>query len=161
VSGKKRARGRKRTDAFARVGQLFLRVLQRDSTEAPAVVVSPGRGAQWVAAVFIGAPPTELRDQYLRGGQDGAIPARAVNTGDAHRVATGEDAATALANLEADLRASLAHRMTADLAVWKRAYGVGFRPPPGVTVEPMPADPGAPEPRTVSRLPERETYRAT
>ncbi len=53
-------------DRFRAIAVLFLRLLQRDSIEAPMVMVSPGKGALWVAGVFLGAPPPELMAHYLR-----------------------------------------------------------------------------------------------
>lgn len=138
---KKRTR-RERPDRFEAIAVLFLRVLQRDSTEAPAVMVSPGRGATWVAAVFIGKPPAELLESYLRGGTPGsAIPARAPMVGDAWRVATESTGTKALEKLERELREAIAFRLAGDLGAWVRAFGKGFPRPKLSTLKPTPADP--------------------
>jgi hypothetical protein len=117
-------------DRFRAICALFLRMLQRESTEAPNVLVAPARGAQWVAAVFVGAPPAELREHYLRsGGEGSSLPARAAHLGDAHRVALAASGEAALELLEADLRRGLESRMLADQEAWLRAYGEPWRCP--------------------------------
>lgn len=139
-------------DRFRAVSALFLRMLQRDGTEAPTVLVTQGKGAQWVAAVFVGAPPPELAEHYLRAGAPGsALPVRASHLGDAHRVAVAPAGEAALELLEADLRRGLESRMRGDAEAWFLAYGEPWRAPE-LAASP-PADPDAPEPGQGPRRP--------
>lgn len=113
------------SDRFDAISVLFLRVLQRDSTEAPKVVVSPAKGAQWVAAVFIGEPPKELLTHYQRGAVGEAMT-RAPTLSEAFRIATGSSGEGALIALELGLRDALKARLLADLSAWERATGRTF-----------------------------------
>jgi len=132
-------------DRFRAIGLLFLRVLQRDSTEAPHVLVAQGKGSTWVAAVFIGAPPAALSAHYLRAGSpESNLPARAATISDAHRIATGPTGEEALKHLMDDLLWALCQRLAADAEAYRVATGLRWEAPAYVpTVE---VASGAPEP---------------
>lgn len=139
-------------DRFRAVCALFLRMLQRESTEAPTVLVAQGKAATWCAAVFIGAPPAELLEHYLRGGAPGStLPVRAPTLTDAHRVAVGQSGEAALELLEGDLRRGLESRMSGDVEAWQRAYGEPWQAP--AHVQPSSPDPDAAEPGQGRRRP--------
>ncbi len=126
-------------DRFNAICVLFLRALQRDLTEAPKVVVSPAKGALWVAAVFIGEPPRELLAHYQRGAVEGQAMQRAPTLTEAHRIATGNSGEEAVQALFDGLVATLHTRLESDLATWERAMGVPFARPRS-TPSPRPGD---------------------